>query len=301
MKFKAWLVRLLGAITTVLSLALIYLILFKDGKLNTISTPIIIEFIVIITLAVSTKFFWYTSTENDIRFSDDYINKRKSVGDLIESEITDARDFDKFIDTENIENYNRYVSNRCSSLTVNNYKLTFFDRLHKLLYKRDNNYYLQRYIATVERKASKIHKLSGANIRAMVTTNDGLTDDRNLAAVKKTQFLLTSTAFSFISMFVTAAITFMDKTDIDRMQAIIKMCIYGANILFSILQSVLKARLVVLTEDMSYFNKVISIVEKYSSYKNCKYSVDRISYANKELDNDNNDKKETVSDIDTVK
>lgn len=298
MKFKSWIVRSLGILNTALSLALIYLILFKDGKIQPISAATAIEFVIVITLAISTKFFWYTSTESDIRLSDDYNSKRRSVGTLIEEEIEDARDFDKFIDNENLENYNRYVTNRCGSLTVDNYKLSIRDKIHKLFYKKDKAYYVRRYIISVERKASKIHKLSGANIRALVTTTDGLTDDRNFANTKKMSFLLSSTIFSVVFMFVTAMLAFDDKTDIDRTRALIKMCIYVANILFSILQSVLKARLVVLTEDMAYFNKVISIIEKYSSYKIHKYSVTRVSY-NKEIDNDKS-KKQAFSDIDTV-
>lgn len=285
MKFKQWIVQSIGLITTILSVALIYLILFKDGDLQPISKAMLIEFIVIITLTLSTKFFWYTSTESTVRSSDEYLQKRTVVTNTIEEVITDAHDFDKFIETENDANYNRYVSSRCKSMTVRNYKLSFADKIHKLFYRKNNEYYMIRYMLAVERKAARIHKLSGANIRSLTQSIDGFTDDRNKANQKKISFLTSGTIFSVVSMFLTAAIVFNDKQDMDVMYAVLKFAIYVSNILFSILQAILKARLTVSVEDLAYFNKIISILEKYEAYKAKHYTVERVSYIPKEVEN----------------
>lgn len=285
MKFKQWLVRLLGIITTSLSLVLIYLILYKDGNIQSISKSMLIEFAVIVMLALSTKFFWYTSTESSIRCSEDYMTKRESVTNLISEEITDARDFDEFIDMENDINYNKYVSNKCRYMTVDNYKLSLFDWVHWLFKKKPKSFYMTRYMLKVERDANKQHKLSGSNIRSLTTEINGLTDDRNNANRKKIQFLTTGTIFSLVSMFVTAAITFTDKENFDKDYAMLKMIIYTTNIVFSVLQAILKARLTVATEDIAYFNKIVSIVEKYSSFKIKRYTIEKISYIPKEVEN----------------
>lgn len=284
MKFKQWLINLLGAITTAISLILIYLILFKDGNLQSISKAMLIEFIVVVSLCLSTKFFWYTSTESAIRNSESYLEKRTSVAELIEEEIIDAHDFDTFISIENDENYNTYVSNYCKNITVDNYKLSFFDWVHWLFYRESKAFYLRRYILQVERRAAKLHKLSGANIRALTTTANGLIDDRNNADAQKAKFLIGGTVFSIGMMLITSMVVFTDKQDIDQAAAILKMLIYTANIVFSILQAVLKARLVVATEDIAYFNKVVSIVEKYAAFKTHRYTITRISYL-QEVDN----------------
>ena len=278
MKFKKWIIRLLGVFTTTISLVLIYLILFKDGDIQSISKAMLIEFIVIASLCLSTKFFWYTSTENSIRNSDDYLNKRKAVTQIISEEIQDAKDFDTFIDVENDENYNTYVSNHCKNLTIDNYKLSVFDWIHWFFNRKDKYFYLKRYVLTIENKATKLHKLSGSNIRALTTTTDGLTDDRNSADMRKVKFLIWSTLFSLCIMLVTSTIAFTDKENIDVTAAILKMLIYTANIMFSILQAVLEARLIVSTEDIAYFNKIVSIIEKYAAYKAKRYVISRISY-----------------------
>ena len=278
MQFKNWLIKLLGLFTTVISVGLIYLILFKDGKLQSVSSTMVIEFLVVIFIALSTKFFWYTSTESSVRSSETYLSKRAHVVTQIETIITDAKDFDTYIEVENDANYNKYVSNKCKNVTLENYKMSVFDLLHQLFFKRPKQYYMVKYMLRVERRAAKQHKLSGANIRSLTQNTDGLTDDRNQANTKKFMFLFTGTIFSFISMLFTAAIVFNDKVDIDVQRALLKMAMYVSQIIFSILQSVLKARVTVSTEDINYFNKVLSILEKYESYKLKPYTVERISY-----------------------
>lgn len=297
MKFKNTIIQLLGLFTTALSIVLIYLILFKDGHLRELTTPILVEFIVIATLTISAKFFWYTSTENAIRSSEDYLDKRDIVAKTIAAEVDDAGKFDEFIDAENDANYNRYVSNKCRNMTIDNYRLTFLDKLHRLFYHKDKRFYVVRYMLKVEYKANRLHKLSGACIRSLTTSENGLTDDRNKAAAKKITFLWTGAAFSFILMFVTATIAFTNKQDTDKTQAILKMIIYVSNILFSILQAILKARITVVSEDIAYFNKILSILEKYTAYKKDPKPVVRISYIPKEVhDGDNNDKQEETDD-----
>lgn len=283
MRFKNILIQLLGVFSTLLSVSVIYLILFKDGQLREISAAMLIEFAIVIVLAISTKFFWYTSTESSIRTGKQYLEKRTVVSSAIEETITDAKNFDDFIEVENDSNYNKYVSNYCKNITVNNYKMTFFDRIHQLVKHKPKSWYMIRYMLKIEHKASRQHKLSGANIRSMTQSVIGLTDDRNYANHKKITFLWTGAVFSVITMFFTAAIAFEDKTDIDIQYAILKMVMYVSQILFSILQAILKARMTVSNEDLAYFNKVISILEKYETYKKQPYVVEKISYIPKEV------------------
>lgn len=297
MKFKNWIVQGLGIFTTVLSIALIYLILFKDGKLRDVSFAMIIEFVTIIIIAVSTKFFWYTSTESNIRTSQQYLDKRKVVSEAINDNVDNAKDFDDFIELENDNNYNKYVSSRCKHMTANNYKMTLFDRIHWLFKRKPKLWYMNQYILRVERKANKLHKLSGHCIRSLTQSKDGLTDDRNNANIKKMRFLWTGAVFSFISMFFTAAIVFESKTDIDLQYAILKMIMYVFQILFSILQSILKARSTVSNEDTAYFNRVLSIVEKYVAYKTKPYTVEKVSYIVEEV-NDGSDNRNSEKEAD---
>lgn len=294
MKLKNTIVQLLGVLTTLISIALIYLILFKDGKIRAVSAAMLIEFAIVIFIAVSTKFFWYTSTENAVRTSEPYQERRRIVTEAIESNITDAKEFDDFVEVENDNNYNTYVSNHCKNMTVANYRMSIFDCVNWLFKRKPKQYYMIRYMLKIERRAAKQHKLSGSNIRSLTHNNNGLTDDRNKAALKKLTFLWTGSVFSFVFMLFTAAIAFENKADIDMHYAILKMTMYVSQILFSILQSILKAKMTVETEDLAYFNKILSILGKYEAYKASHYTVEKVSYIPKEvIDGANNEQEKT--------
>lgn len=285
-KVKKILIKSLGFFTTLLSFVVIYLILFKDGHLQDLTTAVIVEFIVLTMLAVSTKFFWYTSTENSVRTSNEYLDKRKLVIDALDEEVVDAEDFDSFIDAENENNYYSYIADHCGKLTAKNYEQNIFDKFHYLFNKRKlkqkyanledtkqtfedfiNEFYMQKYKRHIEYKALKLHKLSGSSIRSLTRSTNGLIDDRNFANTRKTSYLISTTLMSVAFMFVTALISFTNKDNIDLQRAILKMTLYTVQILLSILQSVLTARITVNTEDIAYFNRVIGILHRYRSYK----------------------------------
>ena len=125
----------------------------------------------------------------------------------------------------------------------------------------------QKYKRHIEYKALKLHKLSGSSIRSLTRSTNGLIDDRNFANTRKTSYLISTTLMSVAFMFVTALISFTNKDNIDLQRAILKMTLYTVQILLSILQSVLTARITVNTEDIAYFNRVIGILHRYRSYK----------------------------------
>lgn len=290
-KWKTLLLNLLGLVTTVGTIAVIYFVLYLQGSIKHLGQDTVIEFIVMIILSSSTKFFWYMSTESSIRNSEKYIKRKDLAIDAINEIVKDQQDFDKFIDIQNLVNYNTYVSNRCKGLTPNNYKLTFRHKLINLfrrlahLRPRTRREFLNAYVLRVERKASKIHKLSASNIVNLSDDEDGLIDDRNKAAKAKTKYLVMGTLFSIVSMFATAMIGFAPNPNVDMKAATVKMVMYSANILMAILQTIFKAYLSVSTNDTVYFRKIVNILEKYESYKENPVTINKVSYYVEEVQN----------------
>ena len=290
-KWKTLLLNLLGLVTTVGTIAVIYFVLYLQGSIKHLGQDTVIEFTVMIILSGSTKFFWYMSTESSIRNSEKYIKRKDLAIDAINEIVKDQQDFDKFIDIQNLVNYNTYVSNRCKGLTPNNYKLTFRHKLINLfrrlahLRPRTRREFLNAYVLRVERKASKIHKLSASNIVNLSDDEDGLIDDRNKAAKAKTKYLVMGTLFSIVSMFATAMIGFAPNPNVDMKAATVKMVMYSANILMAILQTIFKAYLSVSTNDTVYFRKIVNILEKYESYKENPVTINKVSYYVEEVQN----------------
>lgn len=290
-KWKTLLLNLLGLVTTVGTIAVIYFVLYLQGSIKHLGQDTVIEFTVMIILSSSTKFFWYMSTESSIRNSEKYIKRKDLAIDAINEIVKDQQDFDKFIDIQNLVNYNTYVSNRCKGLTPNNYKLTFRHKLINLfrrlahLRPRTRREFLNAYVLRVERKASKIHKLSASNIVNLSDDEDGLIDDRNKAAKAKTKYLVMGTLFSIVSMFATAMIGFAPNPNVDMKAATVKMVMYSANILMAILQTIFKAYLSVSTNNTVYFRKIVNILEKYEAYKENPVTINKVSYYVEEVQN----------------
>jgi hypothetical protein len=290
-KWKTLLLNLLGLVTTVGTIAVIYFVLYLQGSIKHLGQDTVIEFAVMIILSSSTKFFWYMSTESSIRNSEKYIKRKDLAIDAINEIVKDQQDFDNFIDIQNLVNYNTYVSNRCKGLTPNNYKLTFRHKLINLfrrlahLRPRTRREFLNAYVLRVERKASKIHKLSASNIVNLSDDEDGLIDDRNKAAKAKTKYLVMGTLFSIVSMFATAMIGFAPNPNVDMKAATVKMVMYSANILMAILQTIFKAYLSVSTNDTVYFRKIVNILEKYESYRENPVAINKVSYYVEEVQN----------------
>lgn len=288
-KWKTLLLNLLGLVTTVGTITVIYFVLYLQGSIKHLGQDTVIEFAVMIILSSSTKFFWYMSTESSIRNSEKYTKRKDLAIDAINEIVKDQQDFDKFIDIQNLVNYNTYVSNRCKGLTPNNYKLTFRHKLINLfrrlahLRPRTRREFLNAYVLRVERKASKIHKLSASNIVNLSDDEDGLIDDRNKAAKAKTKYLVMGTLFSIVSMFATAMIGFAPNPNVDMKAATVKMVMYSANILMAILQTIFKAYLSVSTNDTIYFRKIVNILEKYESYKENPVKIEKVNYIVEEV------------------
>lgn len=290
-KWKVILINGLGALTTVATIAIIYFVLYLQGVIRHISQATVIEFLVLIILSGSTKFFWYTSTESSIRNGKSYNEKKESALAAIKEIVVDQQDFDKFIDNENDKNYNRYVSNHCKNLTIRNFRPTFLNKIENLYRKfkklplKTNVDFLNDYVHRIERKANALHKLSASNILSLSVSEEGLTDDRNNASSEKMKYLIGGSILSIITTFATAMISFQPNADIDTKAAAVKMVMYSANILMSILQTIIKALITVGTSDTEYFRKIINILEKYEDYKVKPERVTRVEYEIKEVEN----------------
>ena len=277
-KLKAFIMNGLGIITTILAIVVMYLILYTQSSINILDEQTWVELTIVGGLSIYCKIFWYKSAESKIRFSEEYKNNEKKVTDCIDEVVTDINDFDKFIDVQNIINYNNYVSSRCKNVTVKNYKLTFGNKLYNLFHKKKKTtlQFFNEYVYSIERKAAKIHKLSSSNITSLSYSN--IIDDRNFSKIHKRNYLAFSTVCSVAFITLLASITFQRKNDVDMLIAFIKLTTYTVSMLFAIIQSVVTANFVIKTDAIAYFRRIIRIIEKYEAYKNKPFTIERVNY-----------------------
>lgn len=278
-KFKKFMLNIVGVSATLVSIGIIYLILFKQGIIKDLSHTFWIEFGIVSFLMVEMRTFWYKDTELRLRNSEEYIEKKGLVEDAIEETVDDAEDFDAYIDIENNINYNVYIKNNTDNVTSKNYKLTLFDKLQnlkisivnlfcKVFHKQQQvifsrEYFFEKFKIRIQQKACKIHKLSSSGILTM--SQQPLLDDRNYAAKHKLLYLLFGTITTILVIALAALIGFNEKLTDE--ETLTKFAIYTGGMLFAIGQTVVTATMSIRLGDFNYFRRILKIMDRYSSYK----------------------------------
>ena len=290
-RFKKFLFNMLGVITTVIGLAVIYLVLYTTGTITKITVSTVIEFITITVIAIYTKTFWYTDAEYKIKASDVYIDKRKTVVEELNN-ITDIHDFDKYIEVQNIMNYNKYMSNKCKMLTLKNFRPNFGWQLVNLirtifgLEPFSNLELFNKRICRYERRANRLHKLSSSAI--LTLSESQLVDDRNYAGKRRFEYIIFGSIVSIAILLFTAIVGFKSREDIDTLATATKLVIYAATILCNIVMTVITAQLTVENEDYSYFRRILNICDGYAKYREQPFTVSKDTYILTEDDYGNN-------------
>lgn len=269
--WKRTFVNFLGVITTGATLIVIYFVLFMVGVIESIDKHILTEFAIVLVLITSVKTFWYSSIESAYYSSDEYAEKMSATSKQLDACVQDANDFEIFIKYENINNYNRFVLNKCEGLTVANYRYRIVDYMERALrwpaHSKPKEYYVTKYVQRIERRAMRIHKLSCANILSFSTTRYGLTDDRNPVKLAKLQYIISGIVISTVLTFITAMLSFSPNPDTDTKAAAIKFISYAIQIMYAILQTILSASNTVKHGIRRYCNNIMTILDKYESYK----------------------------------
>lgn len=288
--FKKFLMNLLGILTTLLSLVVIYLMLYTTGAIVELTVSTIVEFGVLGAIAIYTKTFWYADTEYKVKSSDKYIKARETVLTELES-ITDANDFDMYIAVQNTINYNRYMANKCKHLTLANFKppiwyhIDNFFRIISFQRKLSKLELFNRYVSRCERWAGRLHKLSSSGI--LTLSNHQFIDDRNHAGRYKASYIVFGTILSTSLLLVSSMVIFQQKEGIDMIATFTKLAMYVVTILFNIITTITTAHVNTEREDFEYFRRILSICDGYSKFRECPFTVDKVNYL-LEVDDGNN-------------
>lgn len=275
-KLKRFMLNTVGTIITIISIGIIYLILYKQGIIKELDQTFWIEFGIVCFLMVEMRIFWYKDTELRIRNSNDYIDKQRIVEDAINETVQETDDFDKYIDIENDINYNIFIKNKTDKVTAKNYQLKFRDKLQNgfiiftNIFRKNKKLKLSRaqffeaFKIRVEQKACKIHKLSSSGILTM--SQQPLLDDRNYTAKHKFLYLLFGTITSVLVIALAALIGFNNKLTDE--ETLTKFTIYIGAMFFAIGQTVIAATTSIKIGEYNYFRRIIKILDRYNSYKN---------------------------------
>lgn len=243
---KGWLKFIFSLVFTVMIVAVLFVVIFVvfDGREP--DAAFWIELISTSTLAITTKITWYTSGETARLEEQDIIDAKKTYFKLVDDNILDVDDFDKFLVAFNAKRKEDYIKRKIGSRTPENCKQ--YDKL------------LTKY----KRKADKLHQTTSVEIM----TNSDITDDtdtRDFTKIYKGTYLSVSTVISIVCSVILACIAIKDI--MWNIQNLIKYATYVCTIGCSAVSSSIKARRYTGKGVLDHLSRMSFVITKYINYK----------------------------------
>lgn len=259
-KIKNLMINILGAVVTALATAVILLMtMYSLGYTIDYIIQHWPEFLVITVLTLIVRFFWYLSIENKELSSSEFEEKTQLTRQAITDSIKDITHFEKYLDILTKQKRQRYIDNKVSRLTTENYKLSLFDKLQRL----DKQTAFIKYKHRVERRANRIRPFNSNNFISLIDNDEIGLDDRNYHTKHKVFYQISSIIISTITTAIFALVAFIPGGTGNWARALI----YIASMLISVGQTIMTASYTTKRDFISFYRKLITIIESYEIYK----------------------------------
>lgn len=258
-KLRNTLLNMLGALVT--GLAVIILLaatMFTLGYTWDYIVRFWPEFLVVLTLTMMVRFFWYNSMENRELTSEAFETKTNLTIDAVNETIKDVAHFDKYLEKLTDDKRQKFIDNKLAKLTATNYKRTLWQRLRKLPIKDA----FTEYKMMVERKANKLKPLNSNNFITLIDNDSNLLDDTNHAKRNKRIYQIGSGALTVVTTVVFALLA-IEK---GGSGAWIRSLIYIFSMLVSSGQAILTALTATRRDWISFYRRIVSILDSYRVY-----------------------------------
>lgn len=255
---------------TILLLVVLFGIIFISLDLATPGPSFFLELGIVVCLSFIMRMFWYDYAEDKRLHEDDILKAKDTHLDIINENVEDSNDLDKYLIILNQENRDHYIKNKIGSRTaINMAKKTFWlclfhpsyrklekDAIGKLRY---NNLYFR-----VQRKADRLKQLKSEDILAL-TDCDMLYDSKNYAKTQKRKYQIVSTILSTLFTILIASIAF--KEIMLNWTNVFRYITYIFSIVSTIAITITKAYKVTGEETLDWFSRLKYILYKYADYK----------------------------------
>ena len=243
---KGWLKFIFSLAFTVMVIAVLFVVIFVVFDGQEPDASFWIELIATSTLAVTTKITWYSSGESARLEEQDIVDAKATYFKLVDDNITDVDDFDKFLVIFNAKRKEDYIKRKMGSRN------------------RDNCKNYDKLLAKYTRKADKLHQTTSVEIM----TNSDVTDDtdtRDFTKVYKRTYLSVSTVISIACSVILACIAVKDI--MWNIQNLIKYATYLCTIGCSAVSSSIEARKYTGKGVLDHLSRMSFVITKYINYK----------------------------------
>ena len=243
---KSWFKFLLSLMFTVLVIVVLFVVIFVVFDREQPSAKFWVELFATSTMAITSKITWYSNGESERLEEQDIVDAKKTYFKLVDDNIKDIEDFDKFLEIFNDERKKNYIKRKIGSRTPENCKN--YDKI------------LRKYT----RKADKLHRTTSVEIM----TNSDIVDDtdtRDFTKVYKRSYLTISTVVSFACSIVLACVAVKDI--LWNLQNLFKYATYVCTIGWSAMSAFIKSKKYTGKGILDHLSRMSYVITKYINYK----------------------------------
>ena len=262
--------QFLSVILTVLVVGVLFSVIFIKGGFVQPSPTFFKELIIVCALTLMMKIWWYDFAEDRRLGEDDIKNAKDKYFKMVDDNIEDSSDLDKFLVVLNKENRDHFITNKLGCRTIKNLsKKTFWlclfhPRYRKMTAEEIGKERYDELYYKIQRKADKLRQIKSEEIMAL-TSSLTLYDSKNYAKQHKRVYQIVTTVVSVVLTTVLASMA-LEELMLNWIN-VFRYVSYLCSMAFTIAWTVSKAYKQTGDDTFDHLNRLMFIIDKYATYK----------------------------------
>lgn len=263
---KQW----LSALLTALTVGVLFAVIFIEGGFVTPSPDFFKELLVVCSLTLMMKIWWYDFAEDKRLNESDISTEKTNYFKIVDDVIADVDELDEYLKILNQENKEHYIKNKMGSrtpktLAKKNWWMCLWHPKYKKMTEEqigqdryDTLYY------KIQRKADNLREVKSEEIMSL-TTSEMLYDSKNYMKQHKRTYQVVTTIVSLL-LTTTLATMALESLMLNWIN-VFKYITYLCSMTFTIAWTVSKAYRQTGEDTFDHLNRLKFIVDKYATYK----------------------------------
>lgn len=262
--------QFLSVILTVLVVGVLFSVIFIKGGFVQPSPTFFKELIIVCALTLMMKIWWYDFAEDRRLGEDDIKNAKDKYFKMVDDNIEDSSDLDKFLVVLNKENRDHFITNKLGCRTIKNLsKKTFWlcllhPRYRKMTAEEIGKERYDELYYKIQRKADKLRQIKSEEIMAL-TSSLTLYDSKNYTKQHKRVYQIVTTVVSVVLTTVLASMA-LEELMLNWIN-VFRYISYLCSMAFTIAWTVSKAYKQTGDDTFDHLNRLMFIIDKYATYK----------------------------------
>lgn len=262
--------QLLSGLLTALVVGVLFAVIFIEGGFVTPSPDFFKELLIVCSLTLMMKIWWYDFAEDKRLSEDDIATEKTNYFTIVDNTISDSEDLDKYLKLLNQENRDHYIKNKIGSrsaktMACKNWWICLWHPSYKQLTKEQiGQIRFDKLYYKCQRKADNLREIKSEEIMSL-TCSEMLYDSKNYLKQHKRTYQIVTTIVSLVLTTVLASMA-LESIMLNWIN-VFKYITYLCSMTFTIAWTLVKAYRQTGDDTFDHLNRLKFIVDKYATYK----------------------------------